>query len=1358
MRQQTYCENQGDKKSFRNLLDQDIQPNEVLEWSSAIEMAELYATIYYNRSMIKDNDEQFLCQCTKLGTFGKFCEYQLTHNQIKFTDAIKAQFYEKEVGDSWNTQRYGNILCYQTLSCESSPLCLDWREICNGAQRCSNGIDEENCDKLEFNECEDDEFRCNNGMCIAEEFWFDGERDCMDWTDEYLINNGEHCPFTANTIECDEHLCPTQFYSCGDGECVRWEVRMAFRQYMPIENHCFSKRNLNYMCEVSYHKRAWTLENGMCWPDEDYNDHRYPAWNLINISNLTEQAKCQYLFRCLLSDNFEHDCPCRYLNCKQIMTDLCGEHDQLLHYPPIGLINANILIAYNYSKYERGKDPDHLLIGGSIKCQGYLSQATKLYSLGIHPGLIGNSLTNQMLCTVRNTDGVHQNFTSRFQYDRFCWNGSLTFNDRPYAGIFDLCTYSGQCISQYRIHDALPDCLFLQDEIIVLTKSSCTGNVARQRFQCYNDQHMCLTSIALGTGLSECSNSYDESAYGTGVPLRQDILCIANQTTGCHQLKDYIQQSSIQNSTRNHSFILYQTHNRTNRIGFRSYCDSWWDSNNHMDEEASSCQYWICSSDQYQCQTGQCINLNWVCDGEWDCTDASDEEGTVIIQQWSPHNARLPNLSDQLDKCRRKYFQRPFFNICNVSYEFGCLRSDVSDPLNIQLYRPCINLTQIGDGKEDCYNAYDEKNTFTIKATADGMWGFNFHCHDDEKDYLNVCRSHKTANCTDVLCAKYRDINGSCSDTTDFICLKDNQCKKNSRCDRKIDCPDGEDEYWCATGSLTNQVQYRFDKIPTIREQTLNITFITYPNVSIVTETEHKASKLIIHHQNNQFFYSYSYICNRGITVLHMNGTRCFCSPAYYGDRCQFFSDRVTVTAHLDRKALPKSIFNTTLKIQANFFFNGTIIDQHEFNAVPKLEATKIIKHKFYLLYSRSSSMLQHKQNRYFDRTDIIINHPYSVHFLLFALHQNNRPEELGTWVYPIYFDYLPAFRLAVVLKLPSWFEQSSSNHSQYNHCNEHSTFLPILNQNNSFYCSCHNGYYGINCEKYESICDTSCSTDAFCRPSKKSKPHCICPLGYFGRYCNLKYDQCNESSCENNGTCQSSYDPSGEQPFVCICSDRFYGNRCQYEKASVRVQLNMTTKFSARASVVQLYDVLFPFLTLRIKHQKVHEGFASIITYYHPDKYAPPLGILKVYAESPDPKYFIIYVLNQTLINITSSLRHCSQASLLLSQDTDRSVSIVFQYHRICQNNTGEFCFYDDNYLCLCKTNDFRAECFIHNPQLDYCDKCLSRGKCLQGDPTEPNDFLCLCPSCHLGHRCQFNLQAFGATFESLLIGYSTS
>ncbi len=46
------------------------------------------------------------------------------------------------------------------------------------------GLDEDYCEKLEFNECEEDEYRCANGMCIPEEYWLDGDFDCMDWTDE----------------------------------------------------------------------------------------------------------------------------------------------------------------------------------------------------------------------------------------------------------------------------------------------------------------------------------------------------------------------------------------------------------------------------------------------------------------------------------------------------------------------------------------------------------------------------------------------------------------------------------------------------------------------------------------------------------------------------------------------------------------------------------------------------------------------------------------------------------------------------------------------------------------------------------------------------------------------------------------------------------------------------------------------------------------------------------------------------------------------------------------------------------------------------------------------------------------------
>ena len=172
---QDHCDHDGEKHMFKDMIREEIHPSIVLRWNSSVDMTDLYAYVYENRSSLFDYQDQFICKCIEHGTFGKYCEYQLTHEAIIFSASISAQLKIRENGDSWDTQRYGTILCYETLICPESPLCLDWHEICDGIQRCASGIDEENCDKLEFNECEENEFRCNNGMCIPEEFWLDGE-------------------------------------------------------------------------------------------------------------------------------------------------------------------------------------------------------------------------------------------------------------------------------------------------------------------------------------------------------------------------------------------------------------------------------------------------------------------------------------------------------------------------------------------------------------------------------------------------------------------------------------------------------------------------------------------------------------------------------------------------------------------------------------------------------------------------------------------------------------------------------------------------------------------------------------------------------------------------------------------------------------------------------------------------------------------------------------------------------------------------------------------------------------------------------------------------------------------------------
>ena len=105
---------------------------------------------------------------------------------------------------------------------------------------------------------------------------------------------------------------------------------------------------------------------------------------------------------------------------------------------------------------------------------------------------------------------------------------------------------------------------------------------------------------------------------------------------------------------------------------------------------------------------------------------------------------------------------------------------------------------------------------------------------------------------------------------------------------------------------------------------------------------------------------------------------------------------------------------------------------------------------------------------------------------------------------------------------------------------------------------------------------------------------------------------------------------------------------------------------------------------------------------------------------------------------------------------DRNTTISAVFKYHELCQNNIELLCFHDSGYFCLCTSDQYRAECIIHNVQVDHCDYCFSSGKCLKGDLDDRDNFICICPNCYQGYLCEFSLHPFGFTLDSLLLGYS--
>ena len=118
------CFHDGILVSFSQLKSQNISATDVLKFSSSVERVDKYAAYSLN-----END--FLCNCTRPGTFGKFCEYQFYYNSLSFDEAIMKQF-ESGLDNPDGSQYHNNRPCYTTLVCDSGLLCLDWRNICDG--------------------------------------------------------------------------------------------------------------------------------------------------------------------------------------------------------------------------------------------------------------------------------------------------------------------------------------------------------------------------------------------------------------------------------------------------------------------------------------------------------------------------------------------------------------------------------------------------------------------------------------------------------------------------------------------------------------------------------------------------------------------------------------------------------------------------------------------------------------------------------------------------------------------------------------------------------------------------------------------------------------------------------------------------------------------------------------------------------------------------------------------------------------------------------------------------------------------------------------------------------------------------
>jgi len=426
------------------------------------------------------------------------------------------------------------------------------------------------------------------------------------------------------------------------------------------------------------------------------------------------------------------------------------------------------------------------------------------------------------------------------------------------------------------MNDGYIDCLLGDDELNV----DYLPINEPYRYQCATTDRSQYVSVQLlGNGVTDCLDGSDELSPSLNWSF---FRCEYEIDYACWVFRNTENIKEVQ--------LLFQRH-----------CDSIWDTMDGRDEQ--NCFKWICPIHMYQCNgTGQCIDQSRLCDGEFDCSNGEDEFKC-------PNKKTKPHWTIE-DKCD------------DISEHFCITLDYLDDPYS---NRPCINISEVGDGIINCIGGRDERNVFACSDHE--MLGDRFVC-----DNKTQCISHRAVcngvvDCVDksdeYICNWNR--NKSCV-PGQFTC-KDGSCVEERCQNPKNGCiRENEHLFWCPNLiSLANE-KYRSSKIRrlsnyasfcNIYESTSNSSTLTLRSNVI---PENRASTY------NPRLHGY---CNRGFYLFTKNGTLsvCFCPPSFYGDRCQFNRRRITVRFRLDR-SYPFDI-PLLIHILVSLVYNDTTIIQH---------------------------------------------------------------------------------------------------------------------------------------------------------------------------------------------------------------------------------------------------------------------------------------------------------------------------------------------------------------------------------------------------------------------------------------------